>query len=54
MKQLLASINLLHIITIIMIGLILGALIAGHFFGNAKGTRSTHTYPATANAQLSR
>jgi len=48
MKRILGSINSLHIIMFIMIGLILAALMARHFSDTAKGTEITHTSPATA------
>ena len=54
MKRLWVSINVLHIITIVMICLILAALIAGHFSASAKGKGTTHACGSTANAQGSR
>jgi hypothetical protein len=54
MKRHLASINLLHIITLIMIGLILAAMLAGHFSYLAKGHGATHSYGAPVNSQVSR
>ncbi len=54
MRQLLGTINLVHIITIVMLGLILAALIAGHFSGSAKGAGTTRVYRATANAPVGR
>jgi len=54
MKRYLASVNLLHIITLIMIGLILAAMLAGHFSYLVKGHVPTHSYGAPVNSQLGR
>ena len=54
MKRFSFSINLAHIITLIMLGLIFAALIAGRISDNTKGTGASHGYGAPANAKVSR